>query len=343
MFRTHITTALLLTCLLFAASLPAQNNMVTVNGKTYTVHQVHLGETFYSIAQAYRVQVDSLRSVNRLTDAAASLHPGDMLIVPLYAGKSDAAAIYVAPTTPVVNTAPVAAPVVAPTVNGGFIKHTVVTGETLYSVARQYPHTNVTAIKAANNLEVEGLSIGQVLLIPSGSAIAPSAPATKPTNTPAGKTAVDTNAIYTPNKPSGSLVPATDSSQSMVMDEEDNGAVTVASFDMNMLLDLEGKYKASIAGGKVEAVKGTAIWINDSSHENQYRFYAMHKSAPIGSVVMVRNLMNDRVVYAKVIGKLPNNKANENIVVKLSAGAARYLNVLDDRFVVELSLPQAKL
>ena len=92
-----------------------------------------------------------------------------------------------------------------------------------------------------------------------------------------------------------------------------------------------------------KTIKGTAIWINDSSHENQYRFYAMHKSAPIGSVLMVRNLMNNRVVYAKLIGKLPNNKSNENIVVKLSAGAARYLNVLDDRFVVELSLPQAKL
>lgn len=343
MFRTHITTVLLITCTMFAGSLLAQNNMVTINGKAYTVHQVLLGETFYSIAQSYRVQVDSLRSVNRLADETASIHPGDMLIVPLYAGKSDAAAIFVAPSAPAVNTPPVTTSVVAPTVNGGFIKHTVITGETLYSVARQYPHTNVAAIKAANKLEVESLSIGQVLLIPSGSAIAPSAPATKPNTPPAGKSPVDTNAIYTPNKPSGSVVPAIDSSQSTVMDEEENGAVTVASFDMNMLLDLEGKYKSSIAGGKVEATKGTAIWITDSSHENQYRFYAMHKSAPIGSVVMVRNLMNDRVVYAKVIGKLPNNKSNENIVVKLSAGAARYLNVLDDRFVVELSLPQAKL
>lgn len=343
MFRTHIATVLLLTCTLFAGSLFAQTNMVTIYGKAYTVHQVQQGETFYSIAQSYRVQVDSLRSVNRLMDETSALHPGDMLVVPLYAGKTDANAIFVAPTAPAVNNTAPSITVVAPPINGGFIKHTVVTGETLYSVARQYPHTNVAAIQAANKLEADGLSIGQVLLIPSGTIINPSNTVAPKPATPPAKAPVDSNAIYAPGKPSGSLVPANDSSQAMILDEEDNGAVTVASFDMNMLVDLEGKYNASLADGKVEAVKGTAIWINDASHENQFRFYAMHKSAPIGSVIMVRNLMNNRVVYAKVIGKLPNNKTNENIIVKLSAGAARYLNVLDDRFVVELSLPQAKL
>ncbi len=336
MFRTQTITVLLLTCMLFAGSLVAQTNMVTINGKAYTVHQVHQGETFYSIAQIYKVQVDSLRSVNRLDEATAALHPGDMLIVPLYAGKTEATALYKAPTTPNVVPAPAPAPIVAPPVSGGYIHHIVVTGETLYSVARQYPHTTVAAIQAANKLEVEGLSIGQVLLIPSGSAITPNTP-------PAGKLPVDTNALYTPNKPSGSVVPKLDSSQSAVIDEEDNGAIMVASFDMNMLSDLKNKYNASIGADKAETTKGTAIWINDSSHENQYRFYAMHKSAPIGSVIKVRNLMNERVVYAKVIGKLPNNKSTENIIVKLSAGAARYLNVLDDRFMIELSLPQAKL
>jgi len=110
-----------------------------------------------------------------------------------------------------------------------------------------------------------------------------------------------------------------------------------------MLQDFQRRYQTEVANGKQETTTGTATWINDPSHENQYRFYAMHKTAPLGSIIMVKNLMNDRVVYAKVIGKLPNIKSNEKIIVKLSGGAARYLNVLDDKFMVELSLPQAKL
>lgn len=347
MFRTYPKAALLSVCLLFAGTLVSQTR-VNIDGKAYTVHQVRNGETFYSIAQTYKVQVDSLRAVNRLMDDAAALHPGDMLVVPLYAGKVDGTALYTAPAsspTPAqVPQKPTVVPPAMPAANtNGYIQHKVITGETLYSVARLYPHTTVAAIQELNKLEVEGLSIGQVLLIPSQAPAMPAPAAPKSVTPPAQRPGVDTNALYTPNKPSGSIAPSTNVGDATVSDEEDFGAVSVASFDMNMLADLKVKYNASIANGKVETIKGTATWLTDSSHENQYRFYAMHKSAPIGSVIKVRNMMNDRVIYAKVIGKIPNNKSNENIIVKLSGGAARYLNVLDNKFMVELSMPHAKL
>jgi LysM repeat protein len=337
MFRTYLKAILLSVCLLFAGALVSQTK-VNIDGKAYTVHQVRSGETFYSIAQTYKVQVDSLRSVNRLMDETAALHPGDMLVVPLYAVKVEGVAPITTSTSTVV--APVPAPVAPVTRANGYIQHTVVTGETLYSVARLYPHTTVAAIKDLNKLAVEGLSIGQVLLIPSSkpTPVTPTAP--KYTTPPAGQPAIDSNALFTPNKPSGNLAPAVNSNDALVSDD---GGASVASFDLVMLSDLKVKYNASVANANEQVVKGTAGWLNDPSHENQYRFYALHKTAPIGSVLKVRNLMNDRVIYAKVIGKLPNNKSNESIIVKVSGGAARYLNVLDDKFMVELSMPQAKL
>jgi len=337
MFRTYLKAVLLSLCLLFAGTLLSQTK-VNIDGKAYTVHQVRLGETFYSIAQTYKVQVDSLRSVNRLTDPAAALRPGDMLVIPLYAAKLDDAApnMPTAPTKPTNNT-----PTATTASTKEQTQHIVKTGETLYSVARLYPHTTVAAIKELNKLEVEGLSIGQVLLIP-GSKTATTKPTTpKYTAPPAGQPPIDSNAIFTPSKPSGSAAPAVNANDATVSD--DDGGSTVASFDLGMLSDLKVKYNASVASGNEQVVKGTAGWLNDPSHENQYRFYALHKTAPIGSVVKVRNLMNDRVIYAKVIGKLPNNKSNESIIVKVSGGAARYLNVLDDKFMVELSMSQAKL
>jgi LysM repeat protein len=334
MFRIYLKAVLLSVCLLFAGTLLSQTK-VNIDGKAYTVHQVLPGETFYSIAQTYKVQVDSLRSVNRLADPAAALRPGDMLVVPLFAAKLDDSApnTPTAPTKPTNNT-----PTATTASTKEQAQHIVKTGETLYSVARLYPHTTVAAIKELNKLQVEGLSIGQVLLIPGSKASTTKPTAPKYTAPPASPT--DTNALFTPNKPQGSAAPAVNPNDGLVSDDDGR---SLASLDLAMLSDLKVKYNASVASGNELVIKGTAGWLNDPSHENQYRFYALHKTAPIGSVLKVRNLMNDRVIYAKVIGKLPNNKSNESFIVKVSGGAARYLNVLDDKFMIELSMPQAKL
>lgn len=305
-----------------------------VEGKPYTVHQVKPGETFYSISVAYKVHVDSLMVVNRLAHEGAALHPGDMLIVPLYATKTDSPPT-VAPVVP----APAPKVATPPVASNGYIQHVVITGENLYSVARQYPHTTLTAIKEANKLETENLSIGQILLIPAPKTATTPPPTPKPvapvapTSPQAPPTPIDSQAIY---RPSGSQTTPPNTGAALVADTDDNA--TVASFDMKMLAEWESKYKANAATHKQETIKGTAVWMDDPSHENQYRFYAMHKSAPIGSIVKVKNLMNDRVVYVKVIGKMPSTKSNEKIIIKLSGGAARYLNVLDDKFMIELSM-----
>ena len=84
--------------------------------------------------------------------------------------------------------------------------------------------------------------------------------------------------------------------------------------------------------------KGVATWIeNNGIQTANDRFYALHSTAPIGSIVKVRNLMNNRTIYAKVIGSLSESEKQEKVLIKLSAGAAERLNVLDNRFVVEMT------
>lgn len=335
---------MLLLPLLFCMAAPAAMGQarIMVDDKPYTVHQVHTGETFYSIAQLYRVQVDSLRSVNRLQDPAAAIHPGDMLIVPLYAVKTDAVAP-VAPVTPTpIKSTPPANNPSATYAGGGYVQHTVVTGETLYSVARLYPHTTVAAIKELNKLEVEGLSIGQVLLIPNAGTASPApAPVANPSKPAPTGQPVDSNALFSPRSANDAVpINTVANTSGSGVNDEDDVAATAASFDMQMLQDFQNKYNAAAAVGKPQTATGTAIWMDDPSKENQSRFYAMHKTAPIGTIIKVKNLMNNRVVYVKVIGKLPSNKAHENVVIKVSGGAARYLNVLDAKFMAELSVPE---
>jgi len=64
--------------------------------------------------------------------------------------------------------------------------------------------------------------------------------------------------------------------------------------------------------------------------------YAMHRYAPIGTIIRVVNPMNKRVVYCKVIGKLPDTGNNEGIVIKLSQNATKQLKAIDAVFLVRM-------
>lgn len=101
---------------------------------TYTVQK---GDTLYSIANRYNIDVDSLKNANRLT--SNSLRVGQILKIPT------------------VN-------------NDTSVNYTVQKGDSLYSIAREYG-TTVDEIKNLNNLSSNLLRIGQILKIPTSNKI----------------------------------------------------------------------------------------------------------------------------------------------------------------------------
>ena len=66
------------------------------------------------------------------------------------------------------------------------------------------------------------------------------------------------------------------------------------------------------------------------------KYLALHKDLPIGSLVEVRNLMNNKKVYVKVVGQLPSTGINENVIVRLTSRSFKQLGILDARARVEL-------
>ena len=107
----------------------------TVTADTYTVQK---GDTLYGIANKLGTTVSELKSINNLTSDILSV--GQVLKVPnSNQGESS-------------NT----------------ITYTVKSGDSLYSIAKNYDVT-VDAIKKENNLTSNLLSIGQVLKIPTTS------------------------------------------------------------------------------------------------------------------------------------------------------------------------------
>jgi LysM repeat protein len=69
--------------------------------------------------------------------------------------------------------------------------------------------------------------------------------------------------------------------------------------------------------------------------DNSGKYLALHKSAPIGTLVLVKNLANNQSIWVKVIGRLPN--ADSKLIIKLSPKAFERLNAVDKRIRAEIS------
>ena len=81
--------------------------------------------------------------------------------------------------------------------------------------------------------------------------------------------------------------------------------------------------------------EGFASTIEDNISSDKY--LALHKTATIGTIIFVKNQMNDNVVIVRVIGALPNTGINEKINIRLSRVAFEKLDAKDDIIPVELT------
>jgi LysM repeat protein len=80
--------------------------------------------------------------------------------------------------------------------------------------------------------------------------------------------------------------------------------------------------------------RGAAFWQKGG---NQYtELYCLHRLAKVGSTMAITNGMTNRTVYAKVIGKLPDNIYGNEIILIVSPSAARLLGAKDEKFFVKI-------
>lgn len=88
---------------------------------------------------------------------------------------------------------------------------------------------------------------------------------------------------------------------------------------------------------KVENTQsGIAFWKTANSHSSE-GLYALHRTLPSGSIVRIQNPMTNRVLYVKVVGKIPEKAYADNIVVVISPTTARGLGAIDARFYAKVS------
>jgi len=327
----------------FHADAPADSlGKETIDGKIFVIHRVELKETLYGIAKRYGTTVEAVLEKNPQADAG--LEVGTILKVPYVqtVRKPIGGIIHVVAEKEtlfsiarsynlsvdelkslnnlssntlsvgqelnvrkknIVPTPSVAEPVKELKLNG---THTVAAKETLFGIAKKY-NVSIEQLKAWNNLVGNELKLGQILIVSEANAkqqIISEKNIVTEEVTPEGK------AIEPEIKQTTPVVEETVKTQPIQLSEgyKDGKEVTDT--------------------GLAEVIDGTA---------SNRKYLALHRNAPIGTILKVKNMMNDREVFVRVIGQLPDIAANDKVVLKISKSAYEKLGAIDPRFLVEVT------
>lgn len=343
-----------------------------IEGKKMVLHKVGPGETFSGLSRRYDIPVADIQAAN---PGVSSLKTGQIVNVPVKdtsspssrpVTHSPAEAPKQTPKETTVKPKAETPKQVQGNAGGGARTHTMQKGETLYRLSKMYGVT-VDEIKAANGLTDNAVSIGQKLKIPAPTAPGPEkvpdmpvkeknvetdVPAPSKFDGPAPRAAAEKTATAVvkedpkpvPAKEDPKPVPMKEDPKPVPVKEDPKPVKEAAPDELPKVYSNPGTSRTSTiekdpkTGLEVEKVVevGVAAWMNEGEL-NQNKFYALHRTAPVGTIVKVTNRMNNNSVFVKVVGVLPETGDNNSFIIKITQAAAQRIGAIDQKFTAELS------
>lgn len=277
----------------------------TVNGQVFILHEVTKGQGLFSISKRYGVSVDEINSNN--PEVANGLKVGQIIVIPSKVKPDNAA------KEKTVNKPIETKPSANESKSNEDKIHIVKTGETLYKVASTYK-TSVNNIRKWNNLKSDNLNIGQKLVVGK---------ANKPVEKPQDIAKTETKPVEKTNKPYVETYGDNDKQP-----KEDNKKEPEKQVETQTQVNNE-----------TGEVKETGVClVAEVGSIDQGRSFALHNNAPIGTIIMVTNLQNNKSVFVRVVGTFaPGDKS----LLKLSKAAAARIG-LDESQSANVRLNYAK-
>ena len=299
--------------------LESDGNASTTNEKK---HKVVPGESLFGIAKKYKISLKQIEQWNGITNK--DLKSGQELWVSAPDKKEEQ--IVAEKEKP------------EPKESSDFSKHQVKKGETLSGIARRY-NVSVAELRKINSLSGNGLKLDQELNIPTGAQpkniekapenisktiqkLPESTPNLEPAKQDAPKLTEEKPAIV---KPEPVLQERTKEIVTKEEQKQTNGSIR----EVNNTLG----YTRVVETGFAEAIEGDG---------NSKKHLCLHKNAPVGSILQVKNEVNGQTVFVKVIGKLPETGSNEKLIIRVSKQAYDRLFAAGKRFPVEVSYPESQ-
>lgn len=285
------------------------------------LHNVVPGETLFSISKKYGVSVESVMKQNGLKGNDLSV--GQSLIiepaVPVAVEKKAEETVAVATSTEVVKTAskpkekPAKKPDSTPTQNASAPKPEAVNS----SSPQQVPQTSKPMVPG--EWKSHTVQVGETLF-----SIASQYSARV-------EDLITWNALTSNNLQQGQVLKvgrgAMQESTVPVI-----GTPKVVSSADEMLVEpadsnTSGGFKNIKETGQAELIEGTG------GHK---KYLVLHRTAPVGTVMRVKNEENDVTIFARVVGTLPETGDNNKLIIKLSQAAFDQLKAVNGRFPVEV-------
>ncbi|WP_201980310.1 DPBB and LysM peptidoglycan-binding domain-containing protein [Hymenobacter rubidus] len=301
-----------------AKSAPSDSIGVEVRGgQRFVKHRVTAGETLTALTRRYHVSLAQLTQAN--PQIANGLGIGQIVFVPRpAAGKAAAPATAKAPAAPAGAAVPA--------------HYTVAKGETLFGIARKFQLTPDELIRL-NKLPAGGaVRVGQLLLLKAAEEGATAAPVAATPKPAAPVRPVEVEAVPETPATKAPAAPAPDKPAQIATVTPEKPAEKEREEKEDRTPNRAGELLSRV----VENGLGAPI---EKSVTDKY--LALHKTAPVGTIMQVKNSMNGLSVYVRVIGKLPDTGENNNILVRLSPRAVQKLGTADSRFRVETNyIPQ---
>src|SRR5690606_19569823 len=247
-------------------------------------------------------------------------------------------------------------------VNGEvYIIHRVESKDTYYALGRRYK-AQVNAIMSANNKK--NLKPGDTVKIPTGKRPAPQVPAAANQRAPqqeqqekvlteykVGKsetlyaiarrfnTTIDEikkmNSLSSNTVKEGQMLKIPNSDYQEPLPEIiEQPIIDTPSLAEQHTQDLG--FEANRYGIREKQEKGIGVWIDNLETDGKSNL-ALHKTAPVGTILKITNPMTKNVTYAKVVGKFTDTADTRDAIVVLSKSAASYIGALDRRFLIEIA------
>lgn len=301
----------------FLAWSPASSDSLrleTVNGKQFIIHQIDAKETLYSISRRYGVPVTAILESN--PESKEGLGVGKLLKVP-YTPK--------------------------PKKKAEGATHMVAAKETLFSIAKQYD-VSIDDLKRINSLSGNDLSLGQTLVIPKKPALVETpklieAKSLSGTHTVAAKETMYSIAkqygvsveqlkawnnlqdnelkigqmLYLQQPKYSTTQQPTEIKQTAVIEKQ------VVTIEKPVTEKATIKISEKVAGTDEVKESGLAELMDGTDGNRKY--LALHRTAKAGSILKVRNELNNKEVFVRVTGPLLSNGINDGTVIKISKSA----------------------
>jgi LysM repeat protein len=311
----------------------------TINGKIFVLHRIEAGETLYGISKRYAVTVEQILEFNPTADGGLEIN--QILKVP-----------YVPRTTR------------KKSVTGD--THIVAEKETLFSISRQYGVT-VDELKQWNNLSETGISLGQELIV-KGKRITAQANTSADTKSGNGThTVAQKETMFSITRQYGITRDQLKEWNSLQTDDLKIGQILIVASPVAIKKQTDTVPVKIDSGKSITQVKTTEPkridpptetipTIKISEHvrgtdeiiengvaeliegtEGNRKYLALHRTAPVGTILKIRNEMNSREVFVRVMGKLPDTALTDKLVIKISKSAYDRLGAIDSRFRVEVT------